>query len=128
MTLRCLFVDFNSYFASVEQYDEPRLRGRPIGVVPVMAATTCCIAASSEAKAFGVKTGTAVWEAYERCPDIMIVEARPARYVEMHHLLMQAIEDCIPHDKADSIDEVACWLMGRERQRDNAITIAGNIK
>ena len=50
MSLRCLFVDFNSYFAAVEQYDEPRLRGRPVGVVPVLAATTCCIAASVEAK------------------------------------------------------------------------------
>ena len=58
MTLRCLFVDFNSYFASVEQYDEPGLLGRPVAVVPVMSATTCAIAASYEAKAFGVKTGT----------------------------------------------------------------------
>jgi len=91
VTLYCLFVDFNSYFASLEQYEEPRLRDRPIGVVPVMAATTCCIAASSEAKAFGVKTGTAVWEAYERCPGIMFVEGRPARYVELHHSLMEAI-------------------------------------
>lgn len=128
MTLRCLFVDFNSYFASVEQYDEPRLRDRPIGVVPVMAPTTCCIAASYEAKAHGVKTGTAVWEALERCPDIMLVEARPARYVEMHHQLMAAIEDCIPHGKAGSIDEVPCWLIGRERKRDNAEAIAHRIK
>lgn len=128
MTLRCLFVDFNSYFASVEQYDEARLRDRPVGVVPVLAATTCCIAASSEAKAFGVKTGTPVWEALERCPEIKLVEARPARYVELHHQLMQAIEDCIPHGKAESIDEVPCWLIGRERQRGNAEAIARNIK
>jgi DNA polymerase-4 len=128
MTLRCLFVDFNSYFASVEQYDEPRLRDRPVGVVPVMAPTTCCIAASYEAKAHGVKTGTAVWEALERCPDIMLVEARPARYVELHHLLMAAIEDCIPHGKAGSIDEVPCWLIGRERERGNAEAIARRIK
>jgi DNA polymerase IV len=128
MTLRCLFVDFNSYFASVEQQDNAHLRGCPVGVVPVMAETTCCIAASYEAKAFGVKTGTPVWEARERCPDIVLIEGRPARYVEVHHQLMDAIGDCIPHDKPGSIDEVPCWLLGRERQRDNAETIAGNIK
>lgn len=128
MTLRCLFVDFNSYFASVEQQDDPRLRGRPIGVVPVMAETTCCIAASAEAKTFGVKTGTPVREARESCPEIVLIEARPARYVEVHHQLMAAIEDCIHHEKAPSIDEVPCWLIGRERQRENAEAIARNIK
>ncbi len=128
MTLRCLFVDFNSYFASVEQQDDPRLRGRPIGVVPVMAETTCCIAASPEAKILGVKTGTPVREAREKCPDIVLIEARPARYVEVHHQLMAAIEDCIHHEKAPSIDEVPCWLIGRERQRENAEAIARNIK
>jgi DNA polymerase IV len=128
MTLRCLFVDFNSYFASVEQQDDPRLRGRPIGVVPVMAETTCCIAASAEAKTFGVKTGTPVREARESCPDIVLIEARPARYVEVHHQLMAAIEDCIHHEKAPSIDEVPCWLIGRERQRENAEAIARKIK
>ena len=128
MTLRCLFVDFNSYFASVEQEDDPRLRGRPVGVVPVMAETTCCIAASYEAKAFGVKTGTPVWEAREKCPDIVLLQARPARYVEVHHALMDAIQDCIPHDTPGSIDEVPCWLIGRERERANAEAIARNIK
>jgi DNA polymerase IV len=128
MTLRCLFVDFNSYFASVEQQDDPRLRGRPVGVVPVMAETTCCIAASYEAKAFGVKTGTPVWEARQKCPDIVLIEGRPARYVEVHHQLMAAIGNCIPHDKPGSIDEVACWLIGRERQREHAEVIADNIK
>ncbi|HTE41783.1 MAG TPA: hypothetical protein VK629_13210 [Steroidobacteraceae bacterium] len=128
MSLRCLFVDFNSYFAAVEQYDEPRLRGRPVGVVPVLAATTCCIAASVEAKQFGVTTGTPVWEAVERCPEIKLVEARPARYVELHHELMDIIQCCIPHGKAESIDEVPCYLIGRERQRVSAEAIARAIK
>jgi DNA polymerase IV len=112
----------------VEQQDDPRLRGRPVGVVPVMAETTCCIAASYEAKAFGVKTGTPVWEARQKCPDIVLIEGRPARYVELHHQLMDAIGDCIPHDKPGSIDEVPCWLIGRERQRANAEAISANIK
>ena len=42
MTLRCLFVDFDSFFASVEQHDDPSLRGRPVAVIPVASTTTCC--------------------------------------------------------------------------------------
>ncbi|TWI06171.1 DNA polymerase-4 [Luteimonas cucumeris] len=129
MTLRCLFVDFNSFFASVEQHDNEALRGRPLAVVPVVAATTCCIAASIEAKRdHGIGTGTPVWEAMERCPDIVLVEARPARYVEIHHELMAAIDDCIPKGHAESIDEVPCYLIGSERKRENAEAIARRIK
>ncbi|PNS09062.1 DNA polymerase Y family protein [Solilutibacter silvestris] len=128
MTLRCLFVDFNSYFASVEQEDEPTLRGRPIAVAPVMTESTCCIAASIEAKTFGIRTGTPVWEARERCPELLVVPARPARYLQAHTQLMAAIADCVPHGTPESIDEVPCWLIGRECQRDNAIAIAHSIK
>ena len=58
MPLRYLFIDMNSFFASVEQQDKPWLRGKPVAVVPVLANTTSCIAASYEAKAFGIKIGT----------------------------------------------------------------------
>jgi hypothetical protein len=61
--LTALFVDCDSYFASVEQHLDPALRGRPVGVTPVMAESFCCIAASYEAKAFGVKTGTRISDA-----------------------------------------------------------------
>ncbi len=79
--LRSLFVDFNSYFASVEQQLNPALRGRPVGVVPVLAETSCCIAASYEAKALGIGTGTGVAEARRLCPDIAIVLSDHAKYV-----------------------------------------------
>jgi DNA polymerase-4 len=128
VTLRCLFVDFDSFFASVEQHDDPGLRGKPVAVIPVLAESTCCLAASKEAKALGIKTGTGVREARARCPDIRLVLARPARYIELHKNFMAAIEDCIPHGDAASIDEVPCWLIGRERQPGNAIAIATRIK
>ena len=58
-----MVVDFNICVASVEQQEQPALRGWPVAVVPMMADTTCAIAASYEAKRFGVKTGTLVCEA-----------------------------------------------------------------
>lgn len=126
--LRALYVDFNSYFASVEQQLRPKLRGRPVGVLPVLAETTCCIAASYEAKAFGVKTGTPVVEARKRCPGIVFVAARPPLYVEMHHRLVAAVESCTPVGRVLSIDEMVCPLSGSEQQRDKALALAAQIK
>ena len=128
MSLRILYVDFNSYFASVEQQLRPRLRGRPLGVLPVMTESTCCIAASYEAKAFGIKTGTSVREAKKRCPEMVFVEARPALYVQKHHELVAAVESCTPVGKVLSIDEMACPLMGSEQQRGKALALAAHIK
>lgn len=128
MSLQSLFVDFNSYFASVEQQLRPELRGKPVGVVPVMAETTCCIAASYEAKKFGVKTGTIVADARRMCKDIIMVEARPAVYVEMHNRLVQAVESCYPVAAVLSIDEMACQLTGRMQQRERAVELAHRIK
>ena len=126
--LRALYVDFNSYFASVEQQEQPHLRGRPIAVVPVLTKNACCIAASYEAKKNGVKTGTIIHEAKKLCPDIQFVEARPAVYVCYHHRLVELIKQCIPIAYIGSIDEMACELIGREQQRENAIAIAEAIK
>lgn len=129
MTLRCLFVDFDSFFASVEQHDAPHLRGRPVAVIPVASTTTCCIAASREAKHdYKIKTGTGVAEALERCPDIALQIARPARYLKVHKRFLEVIGTCIPHGTPASVDEVPCWLIGRERRRENAEDIARNIK
>ena len=75
MPLRHMFIDMNAFFASVEQQDDPKLRYRPVAVIPTQAETTACIAASYEAKAFGVKTGTPVWEARKLCPKIVFVVA-----------------------------------------------------
>ncbi len=128
MPLRALYVDFNSYFASVEQQLRPELRGRPVAVLPILAETTCCIAVSYEAKHFGVKTGTLVAEARKLCPDISFVEARPAIYVELHHKLVEAIESCLHVERVMSIDEVACRLTGSDRKRERARALADQIK
>lgn len=128
MALRVLVIDFNSFFASVEQQVQPALRGRPMIVVPVMADTTCCIAATYEAKHFGIKTGTKVGEARQRCPGLIMVEARPSLYVEYHHKLVAAVDSCVPVTQVLSIDEMSCALRGRWRERETALQLAGEIK
>lgn len=128
MSLNALYVDFNSYFASVEQLLRPELRGKPVAVLPVVAETTCCIAASYEAKAFGVKTGTRVSDARKMCPDIILVEARPALYIEYHHKLIAVVESCTHVERTLSIDEMVCKLTGSQRQRENALALAQRIK
>jgi len=126
--LNWLFVDMNSYFASVEQDARPELRGRPVGIVPMMADTTCCLAASYEAKACGVKTGTMVADAKRMCPDLVLVEARHELYVQYHHRIVEAVESCLPVTAVLSIDEMACRLMGRERPLLAAMALGRQVK
>jgi DNA polymerase-4 len=128
MPLNALYVDFNSYFASVEQQLRPELRSKPIGVLAVMAETTCCIAASYEAKAFGIKTGTGVRDARELCKDIIFVEARPPLYVQFHHKLIEIVESCTHVEKVLSIDEMVCKLTGSQQNKENALKLAAKIK
>lgn len=128
MPLRALLLDFNSYFASVEQQLNPALRGRPVAVLPVLAETTCCIAASYEAKRFGVKTGTNVAEARRLCPDIVFVQARPRVYVEMHKRLMQVVDSVFPLGEILSIDEVMCELTGSWQEEAVAVARAREVK
>lgn len=126
--LRWLFVDMNSYFASVEQDVDPRLRGKPVAVVPMMTDATCAIAASYEAKAYGVRTGTKIYEAKRMCPQLICVQARHDLYVEYHHRILRAVENHLPVHKVWSIDEFDCELMGRECVPENARKLALAIK
>jgi DNA polymerase-4 len=126
--LRWLYVDFNSYFASVEQQLRPELRGRPVAVVPVETDSTCAIAASYEAKAFGVKTGTAIYEARKMCPGLVCVLANHEKYVEYHHRILEEVDHHIPVTAVCSIDEVACHLMDNETSPERITQIGHAIK
>ncbi len=108
--LRWLFVDMNSYFASVEQQLRPELRAKPVAVVAVLTDSTSCIAASYEAKRFGVKTGTNAGMARHMCRGLELVEARPPLYVEFHKRILEVVENHLHIDKVLSIDEMACRL------------------
>ena len=126
--IRWLFLDLNSYFASIEQELRPELRNRPVAVVPLMADTTFAIAASYEAKALGVHTGTQVGDAKRLCPGIELIEARHEVYVEYHHRIVEAIELCVPVSAVMSIDEMASSLIGREQPLMAALDLGRQIK
>ncbi len=130
MPLRYLTIDFNSFFASVEQQERPELRGKPVGIVPVMAETTGCVAISIEAKAAGLKRNMRVAETRVACPGIVIVEARPEVYINYHRRLKDVIAARVPGTKMQSIDEVTTKLdamLNRKQAEELAKGIKADI-
>ena len=123
-----LFIDMNAFFASVEQQDNPTLRGRPVCVVPLETDWTCCIAASYEARPFGVKTGTMAREARKLCPGIAIQPARVSRYIECHHQIRESIDRVVPIEAVCSVDEFRCRLTGWQAERTTAHRLANEVR
>ncbi len=126
--LRSLFLDLNSYFASVEQQVNPELRGKPIIVVPVETDSSFAIAVSYEAKAFGIKTGTRIGDAKQMCPGLIVVHSVAPCYVHYHKLVLEAVEQVLPIDKVCSIDEMQFELIGQECEPENARKLALTMK
>lgn len=120
--------DMNSYFASVEQYLRPELRNRPIGVIPLESESTCLIAASYQAKRFGIRTGTKVFDARQLCPHIVLVRARPDVYVQVHHQILKSIDQCAEVHHVYSIDEWTIRLRGRYQNPHRAVDLAEAIR
>jgi DNA polymerase IV len=110
-----LFLDLNAFFASCEQQEAPRLRGKPIIVVQTMTESACAIAASYPAKRLGIKTGTLLRDARRICRDVIPVQANHALYSLYHERILKAVDTCLPIEKVHSIDEMACRLTGTER-------------
>jgi len=126
--LRALAIDFNSFFASVEQQDRPELRGKPLIVVPVIAETTGAIAISLEAKQHGLKRNCRVAEARARIPNILVIEARPELYISYHRRLKEVVESLAFVKKVQSIDELECELSGVFAEPQRALRLAGEIR
>ncbi len=125
---RWLYLDMNSFFASVEQELNPSLRGKPVAVVPLNVDSTCCIAVSYEGKAFGVKTGTKVGEAKKLCPKMIFITGDHSHYVRFHHKIIEAVESCLPIASVCSIDEIACRLTGSREDIQTVKSLALQIK
>ncbi|WP_020473269.1 DNA polymerase Y family protein [Zavarzinella formosa] len=128
MSVKYLFVDMNSFFASVEQQEHPEYRNKPVAVVPLDTDTTCCIAVSHEAKKFGIKTGTRVGDAKQMCRGIIIIPASPKIYIEKHHEIHKAVESILPVTAVLSVDEMVCRLWGDHATVERATEVAKAVK
>lgn len=112
-----MYLDFDGFFASVEQAARPGLRGRPVGVVPFSGAGDrgIIIACSREAKLRGVGSLMAVREARAACPEIITIPQSPDLYRRAHNALIAEIGAVIPVDAIKSIDELTCRLSAAEQ-------------
>lgn len=97
-------VDMNAFFASVEQLDDPDLRGRPVGVTNGLQGT-CIITCSYEARRYGIHTGMRVREARHLCRDFVQRPARPQRYAQVSKNIMHALGNITPDLEIFSVDE-----------------------
>ncbi|MCB1261601.1 MAG: DNA polymerase IV, partial [Acidimicrobiales bacterium] len=95
-----LHADLDAFFASVEQRDDPRLRGRP-----VIVGAGVVLAASYEAKARGVRTAMGGRQAKALCPDAVVVPPRISAYTEASRAVFAVFDDTTPWVEPMSIDE-----------------------
>ena len=118
-----LHADLDAFYASVEQRDDPRLRGRPVivggGVV---------LAASYEAKARGVKTAMGGRRALKLCPDAVVVKPRMSAYSEASDAVFEVFRDTTPLVEGLSIDEAFLDVRGMRRIAGSPEEIAARLR
>jgi DNA polymerase IV len=118
-----LHADVDAFYASVEQRDDPRLRGRPVivggGVV---------LAASYEAQAFGVRTPMGGRTARRLCPQAVVITPRMSAYSEASKALFEVFEDTTPLVEGISIDEAFLDVGGLRRIAGSPETIAARLR
>jgi hypothetical protein len=107
---KIIHIDMDAFYASVEQQDNLEYQNKPLIFVPCITDYTCAIAASYQAKRLGVKTGTKVKVAKEKIPSLIVVEARPNRYVEVHNKILEILGKSFNKIQVLSIDEMACEI------------------
>jgi DNA polymerase-4 len=118
-----LHADLDSFYASVEQRDDPRLRGKP-----VIVGAGVVLAASYEAKAHGVRTAMGGGQARRLCPRAVVVPPRMSAYSEASKAVFEVFEDTTPLVEGLSIDEAFLDVRGLERISGDPTQIAARLR
>lgn len=123
-----LHIDMNSYFATLEQQADPRLRGRPIVVSGKPHIRSVVAAASIEAKRYGIKSGMSTWEAKRLYPNVIFVPGDPDKYISATGKLLGIFEQFTPFVELFSIDEAFLDVTQTQHFFGGALKIAKRIK
>ena len=118
-----LHADLDAFYASVEQRDDPRLRGRP-----VIVGAGVVLAASYEAKAYGVRTAMGGGQARRLCPHAVVVSPRMSAYSEASKAVFEVFDDTTPLVEGLSIDEAFLDVRGLRADRRHAAEIAVRLR
>jgi DNA polymerase-4 len=122
-----MHIDMNAFFASVEQQHNPELRSKPIAVIG-SAKRTIITTSSYEARAFGVKTGMTVWEARQKCPQLILVTGDNRKYTWTSAQIVKLLQQFTPLVEVFSIDEAFLDVTGSLQLFGSAERIAYLIK
>ncbi|MEM1415836.1 MAG: DNA polymerase IV, partial [Myxococcota bacterium] len=122
-----LHVDMDAFFASVEQHDDPALRGKPV-LVGMRSVRGVVAAASYEARPSGVRSAMPMVEALRRLPDAIVVPPRMDRYVEVSAAIFAIFRRFTPLVEGLSVDEAFLDVSGTERLFGDAVAVARQIK
>src|ERR687892_425281 len=118
-----LHADLDAFFASVEQRDDPSLRGRP-----VIVGAGVVLAASYEAKAYGVRTAMGGARARRLCPAAVVVKPRMSAYSEASKAVFEVFEDTTPLVEGISIDEAFLDVRGLKRMAGTPLEMAERLR
>ncbi|MEJ2039671.1 MAG: DNA polymerase IV [Desulfosarcinaceae bacterium] len=120
-------IDMDAFFASVEQLDNPLLKGKCL-VVGGISNRGVVAAASYEARRYGIHSAMPIFQAKQKCARLVIVPPRRGRYAELSRRIMQILADYSPAVEPVSIDEAYLDITGCERLRGTPADIAMDIK
>lgn len=120
-------VDMDAFYASVEQLDDPALRGKPV-LVGGRSGRGVVAACSYESRRFGIHSAMPMHEALKRCPHAVVVPVRMNRYKELSRRIISRFSDYSPHVQVISIDEAFLDMSGTQRLLGPPREIARRLK
>jgi DNA polymerase-4 len=126
-SLIILHIDMDAFFASVEQMDDPSLQGQCV-IVGGQSQRGVVAAASYEARKYGIHSAMPIFQARQRCKDLIIVPPRRKRYAELSHRMLAVLEQFSPLVEPVSIDEAFMDITGCQRLYGDPRQIARAIK